>query len=156
MAKTVTKSALAKTTAKPAPRAAAKATPGVKQMFILSDAARPKSGGLLFAHTLSALFVLGMMDSKRAAVSTNALTAVVGKRAVSYHTNEKSPATMEAVGDKTRLTPAGLAFFSDRATNGQAAKDDFDAFVSIMTRGKVPDSFTAVKPNHVIPVGLSL
>ncbi len=124
-----------------------------KLFYVLADIARPVSGSLLFAHTLAAMHVLGMLGDKRPAVRTAALQAFVGSRAIRYHSVTKDNFAVE--GDKVRLSPAGQSFFAARNADGKVAKADFEAFVQIFTKGTVPKDF-AVKASNIVPAPLSL
>lgn len=100
-------------------------------IHVLSITARPTSGTRLMAHTHAALTMLGMLDASCPAVPASSVRAVMGDRAIAYHTKEVN---FETGPDHTlRLTPAGRNKFLTRTIDGGLA----NGFLSMFLDGKV-------------------
>ena len=155
MTKQITKPAAAKTTAKvetkpvTRTRTPSKVTAAVKALFILTDLARPQRGPRLFAHTMAALTVLGMVRKNRPLVPTSALQSFVGSSAIAYHTKTKG--TLVEVGEKIQLTEFGLGYFPSRSMK----LAEVEGFQSVMTTGQ-PNEACGIRKEQIVAAGFTL
>lgn len=118
-----------------------------KPIHVLSITARPTSGTRLMAHTHAALTLLGMLDASCPAVPASSVRAIMGDRAIAYHTKEVN---FETGPDHTlRLTPAGRNKFLSRTIDGGLA----NGFLSMFLDGTV-DPAIGVQPGQLAQVVL--
>jgi hypothetical protein len=151
---------VAKGRAKAEPKAAAKAPVAVKEkaaapikaavrnLYIITDIARPQSGPRLFAHTYAALHTLGMFGKDRPAVLRSAVQSFVGATAIKYHVRTKG--TMVEQGDRIRLTEPGVTFFKSREFDPKVAA----GFEALFKSG-TPDG-AGVRKEHIVPVSVAV
>lgn len=169
--KTVT--TVAKKATKPAPKATAKAVAkapqkapvrsapasktskaAVRQLYMLTDAARPSKGTMLYAHTHAAFDALGMLKESRPSVLRSTVQTLIGQRALRYHLQDRK--NLEAVdAERVRMTPAGVAFFRDRLSTGRVSKPTADAFYNVFVNGKA-DAKIHVKQTQIVAAHLSV
>lgn len=122
----------------------------VVKFFVFVEGARPVSGIRLSAHTDAALRFLGLAEQQP--VAKNAAVAVMGNRAIKYHTAQGN---IEEVADKVRLTAQGYNAFKGRVEGGKIDGKLSAAFLAAIQHGTV-DATAGIKPNHLIPVGMIL
>lgn len=97
------------TTSKPAAK--------VKTQKIMTAVNRPSAGRLMFAHTLAALEVLGMLKTKaeqRKARTPGAVSTLIGATALRHHTKNTGAFARNDDGNVV-LTDHGLGLFAGRA-----------------------------------------
>lgn len=129
-------------------KAAAPIKVAVRNLFIITDIARPQSGPRLFAHTYAALHALGMFSKDRPAVLRSAVQSFVGATAIKYHTRVKG--TMVEQGDRIRLTEPGVAFFKSREFDPKVAA----GFEALFKTGNAEG--TGIRKEHVVPVSVAV
>lgn len=122
----------------------------VQKFFVFVDGARPTSGERLFAHTNAALLFTGLAEQH--SVKKNALLALLGTRAVAYHTKNGN---LVEHGDTVKLSKKGFDFFSGRAAEGKVTGELSEAFLAAIQKGKT-SAAAGIKDNHIIPVGMVL
>lgn len=124
------------------------AKPKMQSVFVLSEIARPVSGGRLYAHTFAAFTLLGMLkEGHKAPVAS--LQKIVGPRAIKYHSKEKHNLALD--GESVSLTADGAQFFAARFRDGRCRQEDATKFLSVLKTG-VEDASIGVKASHIVPM----
>lgn len=135
--------------AKAEPKSAMKSVANaVVKFFVFIEGARPVSGIRLSAHTDAALRFLGLAEMKP--VKKNVVVAVMGTRAVKYHTGIGN---MAERADKIVLTRRGYEFFKSRVEEGKIDGKLQAAYLAALSKGKV-NSDVGIRPDHLVPVGM--